>query len=105
MALGVFEELSRAYGKPPQEAKFFWSGGPIEVASRTWFVSFFSGVTGFETDEGLVLVDSGLSRLAPALDRLLRKQTEAPVHTAVYSCRPAGAPMLEIGDQVSVSGS
>ena len=31
-------------------ARFFWSGGPVEVAARTWFVSFFSGVTAFETD-------------------------------------------------------
>src|ERR1041384_1919750 len=47
-------------GKSPEEAKFFWSGGPIEVGERTWFQSVFSGCTGFETDEGLVLVDSGL---------------------------------------------
>src|SRR5690606_6502152 len=65
--------------------KFFWSGGPVEVAPRTWFVSFFSGVTGFETDAGLVLVDSGLSRLAPALAEMLRRKTQAPVHTVVLT--------------------
>jgi glyoxylase-like metal-dependent hydrolase (beta-lactamase superfamily II) len=85
VTIGMFEKLSQLYGKPPDEARFFWSGGPVEVAERTWFVSFFSGVTGFETDEGLVLVDSGLSRLAPALDEMLRRKTEAPVHTAVFT--------------------
>ncbi len=85
MALGFFHALDRAYGRPPEEAKFFWSGGPVEVAPRTWFVSFFSGVTGFETDAGLVLVDSGLSRLAPALAEMLRRKTQAPVHTVVLT--------------------
>src|SRR6185503_9669556 len=51
-----FHEMA---GKSPEEAKFFWTGGPIEVAPRTWFQSLLSGVTAFETDEGLVLVDSG----------------------------------------------
>jgi glyoxylase-like metal-dependent hydrolase (beta-lactamase superfamily II) len=81
----MFERMSKLYGKSPQEAKFFWSGGPVEVAERTWFVSFFSGVTGFETDEGLVLVDSGLARLAPALAEMLRRKTSAAVHTAVFT--------------------
>ena len=71
-------------GKPPEEAKFFWSGGPVE-APRTWFQSQLSGVTGFETDEGLVLVDSGLHRLAPRLAALLRQKTQAPVHTVIFT--------------------
>jgi glyoxylase-like metal-dependent hydrolase (beta-lactamase superfamily II) len=85
MTVGMFEKMSKLYGRSPEEAKFFWSGGPVEVAERTWFVSFFSGVTAFETDEGLVLVDSGLSRLAPALDEMLRRKTDRPVHTAVFT--------------------
>jgi glyoxylase-like metal-dependent hydrolase (beta-lactamase superfamily II) len=72
-------------GQPPEEAKFFWSGGPVEVAERTWFASQLSGVTAFETDEGLVLVDSGTVVLAPVLAEAIRKETPAPVHTAVYT--------------------
>jgi glyoxylase-like metal-dependent hydrolase (beta-lactamase superfamily II) len=72
-------------GKSPEEAKFFWSGGPIEVAERTWFQSRFSGVTAFETDEGIVLVDSGLAVLGPALAATLREKTAAPIHTAVFT--------------------
>ncbi|RIK95947.1 MAG: MBL fold metallo-hydrolase [Proteobacteria bacterium] len=72
-------------GRAPDEATFFWSGGPIEVAERTWFQSQFSGCTGFDTDEGVVLVDTGMERLAPALAAKLREKTRAPVHTAIYT--------------------
>src|SRR5262245_8936161 len=72
-------------GRAPEEAKFVWSGGPIEVAERTWFQSRFSGVIAFETAEGIVLVDSGLARLAPALAAALREKTSAPVHTAIFT--------------------
>lgn len=69
----------------PDEAKFFWTGGPVEVAERTWFQSQLSGCTGFETDAGLVLVDTGTRFLAPALAERLRSRTLAPVHTAIYT--------------------
>ena len=72
-------------GADPEKAKFFWTGGPVEVAERTWFASFVSGVTAFETDEGLVLVDTGSTAMAPALARLLRQRSRAPVHTVVYT--------------------
>lgn len=48
-------------------------------------MSRFSGVTAFETDEGLVLVDSGISFLAPLMAAALRERTDAPVHTAIYT--------------------
>lgn len=72
-------------GRSPEDATFFWNGGPIEVAPRTWFQCAFSACTGFETDEGLVLVDTGLARLAPDLAAKLRAKTAAPVHTAIYT--------------------
>src|SRR5580658_3185988 len=72
-------------GKSPEDAKFFWSGGPTEVAERTWFQSVFSGATGFETDEGVVLVDSGMVQLGPRLAALLRQRTDAPIHTAIFT--------------------
>jgi len=74
-----------ASGRSPEDATFFWSGGPIEVAPRTWFQCAFSACTGFETDAGLVLVDTGLARLAPQLAAKLREKTAAPVHTAIYT--------------------
>lgn len=72
-------------GKTPEEAKFFWTGGPVQVAERSWFASQFSGCTAFETDEGLVLVDTGTRQFAPALAAMLRQKTQAPVHTAIYT--------------------
>lgn len=85
MAGNPVQKFQEMRGLPPDEAKFFWSGGPVEVAPRSWFASFFSGVSAFETDEGLVLVDSGLERLSPALAGLIRQKTQAPVHTAIFT--------------------
>ncbi len=55
------------------------------MAERTWFQSVFSGCTGFETDEGVVLVDSGMLQLGPKLAALLRQKTGAPIHTAIFT--------------------
>jgi len=64
----------------------FWeSTGPVEVADRTYFASAFSNVTAFETDEGLVLIDSGVAEFAPVLSGMIRERTDAPVHTVVYT--------------------
>lgn len=67
------------------EAKFFWSGGPVEVAEHTWFASFFSGSTAFETEEGLVVIDTGMARAGGALKDAIRSRTDAPVHTIIYT--------------------
>jgi glyoxylase-like metal-dependent hydrolase (beta-lactamase superfamily II) len=85
MALDPLAEFTKHAGRPPEEAKFFWTGGPIEVGERAWFASMFSGVVAFETDEGLVLVDSGLAQVAPLLNGLIRQKTKAPVHTAIFT--------------------
>jgi len=83
--MDVFDRFTRNVGRDPAEAKFFWAGGPLEVAERTWFTSMFSGVTAFETDAGVVLVDSGLKRLGPLLAGSLRTKTKAPIHTAIFT--------------------
>jgi glyoxylase-like metal-dependent hydrolase (beta-lactamase superfamily II) len=85
MAVNPAVKFASMRGKTPEEAKFFWTGGPVEVAPRTWFASQFSGSVAFETDEGLVLVDTGTRQFAPALAAMLRQKTEAPVHTAIYT--------------------
>src|ERR1700753_180006 len=85
MAVNPAVKFATMTGKSPEEAKFFWTGGPIEVAPRTWFASQFSGATAFETDEGLVLVDTGTRQFAPILAQRLREKTQAPVHTAIYT--------------------
>ena len=79
------DRFKQMRGRSPEEATFFWSGGPIEVAARTWFQSRFSGCTAFETDDGIVLVDSGLAPLGPRLAEQLRQKTAAPIHTAIFT--------------------
>jgi glyoxylase-like metal-dependent hydrolase (beta-lactamase superfamily II) len=79
------ERFKEMRGKSPDEAGFFWSGGPVEVGERVFFQSRFSGVTGFETDEGIVLVDSGMAPLGPVLAAMLREKTKAPIHTAIFT--------------------
>jgi glyoxylase-like metal-dependent hydrolase (beta-lactamase superfamily II) len=79
------DQFQTCIGKSPEEAKFYWTGGPVEVAERTYFASMFSGVTAFDTDAGLVLIDSGMARLAPGLAALFRQRTQQPVHTAIYT--------------------
>jgi glyoxylase-like metal-dependent hydrolase (beta-lactamase superfamily II) len=80
--LALFGEMA---GRPPEEAKFFWSGGPIEITERTWFASQLSGVTAFETDEGIVLVDAGAVMFAPMLAEAIRSRTDAAIHTAIFT--------------------
>lgn len=85
MAITMMQKMNEMRGASPEDAKFFWSGGPVELAERTWFASLFSGVVAFETDEGIVLVDSGLVQLGPALAATLRTKTSAPIHTAIFT--------------------
>ena len=56
-----------------------------QVAPRTCFVSSFANVTAFETDAGLVLVDTGSFVLAEPTRVALRKATTAPVTNAVWT--------------------
>lgn len=56
-----------------------------EVTDGVYFESLFSGVTAFETDAGLVLVDTGPELLARPLADALRERTDAPVAAAVYT--------------------
>jgi glyoxylase-like metal-dependent hydrolase (beta-lactamase superfamily II) len=85
MAENPLDQLREMRGRSPEEAKFFWTGGPVELAERTWFQSELSGCVAFETDEGIVLVDSGMSLLGPTLAERLRDRSRAPIHTAVFT--------------------
>jgi glyoxylase-like metal-dependent hydrolase (beta-lactamase superfamily II) len=69
----------------PAEAGFFWTGGPVEVAERTWFASVFSGATAFETAEGVVLVDTGTKYFGPQIAERIRQRTDEPVTHVIYT--------------------
>lgn len=62
-----------------------WESDTTEVTDGVHYLSTFSACTAFETDEGLVLVDSGLQELGPVLAERLRAETDAPIHTAIYT--------------------
>lgn len=85
MAANPTDQFGTMQGEPPEVARFFWTGGPVEVAERTFFASLLSGVTAFETGDGIVLVDSGTVHLAPELARRIRSVSGAPVHTAIFT--------------------
>ena len=62
-----------------------YTGTLIEVAERTAFVPSFANVTAFETEDGLVLVDTGGLLIASVVHEQIRSWSEQPLHTAIYS--------------------
>jgi alkyl sulfatase BDS1-like metallo-beta-lactamase superfamily hydrolase len=55
------------------------------IAAGAYFVSSFANVTAFDTDDGLVLVDTGSFILAEPTRKRLREVTKRPVHTAIWT--------------------
>lgn len=57
-----------------------------KIADRTWmiYMPFVNSVL-FETDEGLVLVDTGVASAGPALYSAVRSVSDKPVHTIIYT--------------------
>jgi glyoxylase-like metal-dependent hydrolase (beta-lactamase superfamily II) len=55
------------------------------IAPGAYFVSSFANVTAFDSDDGLVLVDTGSFLLAEPTRKRLRDLTKRPVHTAVWT--------------------
>jgi alkyl sulfatase BDS1-like metallo-beta-lactamase superfamily hydrolase len=56
-----------------------------EVGDRSGFVASFANVSAFDTDDGLVLVDTGSPIFSGAAHATLRSWTDAAVHTAVFT--------------------
>jgi alkyl sulfatase BDS1-like metallo-beta-lactamase superfamily hydrolase len=53
---------------------------------RTWLLRLpFVNIAVFETDEGLVLIDSGYAPAGPALRETLERLSSKPVHTIVHT--------------------
>ena len=60
-------------------------GGLAELTDRVAFIESFSNVVTFATDEGVVVFDVSHHLSAPTVLSELRRWTDAPVHTAVYT--------------------
>ncbi len=57
-----------------------------EVAPRTWLIRLpIVNVVFFETDEGLVLVDTGMAPAGPAILKAIRQVSDKPLHTIIYT--------------------
>lgn len=59
--------------------------GIREVAPGTIFFPYFGNVIALLTDEGIVIVDTSLQGNGPPIVEELRKRTDKPVHTIVYT--------------------
>ncbi len=58
----------------------------VEVTDRSWLVRLpIVNVVVFETDDGLVIVDTGMAPGGPAILQAIRTVTDAPIHTIIYT--------------------
>ena len=60
-------------------------GGLAEIADGVAFVPTFANVSAFATDDGLVLVDTGSSVVAPLIHQELRRWSSQRLNTAIFS--------------------
>jgi alkyl sulfatase BDS1-like metallo-beta-lactamase superfamily hydrolase len=60
-------------------------GGFVEITDGVGFTPSFANVSAFDTDDGLVLVDTGSLPLAPVVHADIRRWSDSRLHTAVYS--------------------
>lgn len=57
-----------------------------ELAPRTWLIRMpIVNAVLFETDDGLVLVDTGMAPGGPAILDAIRRVSDAPIHTIIYT--------------------
>ena len=63
----------------------FSTSGMAEVADGVAFVPSFANVSAVDTDDGLLLVDTGSSFAAAEVHETLRAWSPSRLHTAVYS--------------------
>ena len=83
--LDVADRLWRGEASVEDHHPFAPRGGLVEVAAGCAFVPSFANVSAVATDEGLVLVDTGSQLFARQVVDELRRWSDRPVHTAVYS--------------------
>ena len=58
----------------------------IEIAPGSWQIRFpIVNASLFETEEGLVLVDTGMSPAGPVLLETIREVSDKPLHTVIYT--------------------
>lgn len=58
----------------------------VEVAPKTWMIHMpIVNAALFETEEGLVLIDTGMAPAGPAIMEAIRSVSDKPLHTIIYT--------------------
>lgn len=58
----------------------------VDAGPRSWFITAdYVNLAAFETDAGLLLVDTGTAESAETVRGLIRERTDAPLHTVVFT--------------------
>jgi glyoxylase-like metal-dependent hydrolase (beta-lactamase superfamily II) len=81
----VFEKLWSGEASVDDHHPLAGAGDLEEIAERSVFYRSFANVTGFETDDGLVLVDTGGYFNQQQTHQALRRWSSARLHTAVFT--------------------
>src|SRR3972149_7894944 len=81
----IFEKLWSGELSPDEHHPWTPTGDLEEIAGRSIFYRSFANVTGFDTDDGLVLVDTGAYFNQRQTHEALRRWSSARLHTAVYT--------------------
>jgi len=68
-----------------QRGGFFGTGETTEVRPKTYFLATFANMSAFETDDGLLLVDTSIRQFAEGNRDAIRRLTTTPCHTIVYT--------------------
>ena len=85
--MGTIRDLAERFWKGDDESAhpFAPQLAVEEIAAHVAFVSSFANVTAIDTDEGLVLVDTGSFVLAAPTKGLVRIFSKRQLHTAVFT--------------------
>jgi glyoxylase-like metal-dependent hydrolase (beta-lactamase superfamily II) len=81
----VFEKLWSGEASVDDHHPLAGTGDLEEIAERSVFYRSFANVTGFETDDGLVLVDTGGYFNQQQTHQALRRWCSSRLHTAVFT--------------------
>ncbi len=80
------DNIDRAVGGSVFERFFTGRNDASSVAPGTFFMTAdYVNIIAFETSGGLLLVDTGMAEAGEAIYQEIRKQTDAPLHTVVFT--------------------
>jgi glyoxylase-like metal-dependent hydrolase (beta-lactamase superfamily II) len=83
--LAVADQLWRGELTTAEYHPFGHPGGLVEVADGVAFCPSFANATAFATDDGLVMVDTGSSVVAPLIHDEVRRWSPQRLDTAIFS--------------------